>query len=108
MIIAILKVIHFIVSVSMILAILLQVGKSGDFGSVFGTGGSVDSLFGSRGASTFLSKATIVVAVIFMITSIALTIIPHRSIATGINVERAGVEQTVPSGGDTQGGGSTQ
>ena len=40
-------------------------------GAAFG-GGSSQTLFGSTGASTFLSKATTVVAIVFMLTSLVL------------------------------------
>ncbi len=63
--------IHIIVCVALIMIVLLQTGKGADMGAAFG-GGSSQSLFGSTGASTFLSKATTVAAVVFMITSLAL------------------------------------
>jgi preprotein translocase subunit SecG len=64
-------VIHVIVCVVLIMVVLLQTGKGADMGAAFG-GGSSQSLFGSTGASTFLSKATTVSAIIFMITSLSL------------------------------------
>ena len=64
-------VIHVIVCVALIMIVLLQTGKGADMGAAFG-GGSSQSLFGSTGASTFLSKATTVAAIVFMITSLAL------------------------------------
>jgi preprotein translocase subunit SecG len=63
--------IHVIVCVALIMIVLLQTGKGADMGAAFG-GGSSQSLFGSTGASTFLSKATTVAAIVFMITSLAL------------------------------------
>jgi len=51
--------------------VLLQTGKGADMGAAFG-GGSSQTLFGSTGASTFLSKATTVAAVVFMLTSLIL------------------------------------
>jgi len=63
--------IHVVVCIALIMIVLLQTGKGGDMGAAFG-GGSSQSLFGSTGASTFLSKATTVAAVVFMITSLAL------------------------------------
>ncbi|MBI5592977.1 MAG: preprotein translocase subunit SecG [Deltaproteobacteria bacterium] len=63
--------IHVIVCVALIMIVLLQTGKGADMGAAFG-GGSSQSLFGSTGASTFLSKATTVAAIVFMLTSLAL------------------------------------
>lgn len=57
-------------AVSMIALTLMQSGKS-DMGSAFGGGGS-QSMFGSRGSSNFLSKATALMCAIFFLTSLAL------------------------------------
>jgi preprotein translocase subunit SecG len=54
--------------------VLLQTGKGADMGAAFG-GGASQTLFGSTGASTFLSKATTVAAIVFMLTSLALAYI---------------------------------
>ena len=64
--------IHILVCVALIMVILLQSGKGADIGAVFG-GGSSNTVFGSTGATPFLSKFTIAAAVIFMVTSIILT-----------------------------------
>ncbi len=71
-------VIHVIVCIALILIILLQTGKGADIGAAFG-GGSSNTVFGSSGASTFLSKVTVGAAVIFMITSIFLTYFSGRA-----------------------------
>jgi len=64
-------VIHVIVCLSLIMIVLLQTGKGADMGAAFG-GGASQTLFGTTGASTFLSKATTAAAVIFMLTSLTL------------------------------------
>ncbi|MBA4368639.1 MAG: preprotein translocase subunit SecG, partial [Desulfobacterium sp.] len=56
---------HVIVCLALIMIVLLQTGKGADMGAAFG-GGSSQTLFGSTGASTFLSKATTVAAILFM------------------------------------------
>jgi len=59
--------------------VLLQTGKGADMGAAFG-GGSSQTLFGSTGASTFLTKATTAAAVIFMVTSLGLAYMSgHRT-----------------------------
>lgn len=68
---SLIKFLHIIVSIILILAVLLQPGKSGDLGSMFG-GGSSESVFGSSGAVPFLSKLTRVLAVVFFATSLSL------------------------------------
>ncbi|PWB65230.1 MAG: preprotein translocase subunit SecG [Deltaproteobacteria bacterium] len=64
-------VVHVIVSIALILIILLQTGKGSDIGAVFG-GGSSQTLFGSTGPTSFLSKLTAGAAIIFMFTSLFL------------------------------------
>jgi len=63
---------HVLVSVVLILVVLLQTGKRADLAGAFGGGGS-QTAFGTRGAATFLSKATTAAAVMFMLTSLGLS-----------------------------------
>lgn len=76
-------ILHVIVCVALIMIVLLQTGKGADMGAAFG-GGSSQSLFGSTGASTFLSKATTVAAVIFMVTSLALAYVSSNRTSKSI------------------------
>jgi len=66
-----LVIIHVLVCIALIMIVLLQTGKGSDMGAAFG-GGSSQTLFGSTGASTFLSKATTGAAIVFMLTSLGL------------------------------------
>jgi len=70
-------IIHIIVCLFLIIVVLLQSGKSGDIAAAFGGQGS-QTAFGPRGAATVLSKATTFSAIIFMVTSIALSIMVQR------------------------------
>lgn len=70
--------IHIIVSLFLIAVVLLQSGKSADIAAAFGGMGS-QTAFGPRGAATLLSKATTWSAVVFMITSITLSIFATRA-----------------------------
>ncbi len=69
--------IHLIVCFLMIAAILLQAGKGAEIGASFG--GSSQTVFGSRGPGTFLSKVTIGAAVIFMLTSLSLAVLSRQA-----------------------------
>jgi|SRR5882672_10422449 len=69
--------IHIIVSFFLIIVVLLQSGKSGDIAAAFGGQGS-QTAFGPRGAATALSKATTWSAIIFMVTSITLSVFATR------------------------------
>ncbi len=66
-------IIHVIVCLFLIVVVLLQSGKAGDISAAFGGQGS-QAAFGPRGAATALSKATTISAVIFMLTSVTLSI----------------------------------
>jgi preprotein translocase subunit SecG len=74
----ILTIIHVIVALFLIVVVLLQTGKRADLAGAFGGGGS-QTAFGTRGAATILSKATTAAAVMFMITSMGLSILSARS-----------------------------
>jgi preprotein translocase subunit SecG len=69
--------VHVIVCLFLIIVVLLQSGKSGDIAAAFGGMGS-QTAFGPRGAATVLSKATTWSAIIFMLTSLALSIFATR------------------------------
>ena len=76
-IISLITVVHVFVSAFLIIVVLLQSGKSGDIAAAFGGQGS-QTAFGPRGAATVLSKATTWSAIIFMLTSITLSIMASR------------------------------
>lgn len=82
-----LLVFHIILCFVMIAVVLLHRGKGAELGAAFG-GGSSQTLFGPRGAATFLSKVATVVAVLFMLSSFFLTYITTRakSVITDVNV----------------------
>src|SRR5580765_6860228 len=88
--VTLLTIFHVIVCVFLILVVLLQQGKGADWAGAFG-GGGTQTAFGSRGAGTILSKATTVAAVVFMITSLALTILISQP--GGSSVIREGAKQ---------------
>ena len=89
-----LTIIHVLACLALIMIVLLQTGKGADMGAAFG-GGSSQTLFGSTGASTFLSKATIVAAVLFMITSMGIGLLSgHRTPRSIMPDAKAPVEQS--------------
>jgi preprotein translocase subunit SecG len=76
--------------------VLLQTGKGADIGAAFG-GGASNTLFGTSGASTFLSKATTVAAIVFMLTSLALAYLTSQRPSSSIVTEMpAAVETKAP------------
>src|SRR2546427_10761097 len=65
--------VHILVGLTVIGLVLLQHGKGADMGAAFGSGSS-GSLFGAAGSANFLSRTTGVLATIFFLTSIGLTV----------------------------------
>ncbi len=106
-----LTVIHVIVCLFLILVVLLQKGKGQDIGSAFG-GGGTQTAFGARSGATLLTKLTAVMAAVFMLTSITLTILISRPGADSVIGADAvsvpePVEESLPAGEDGAAGDDT-
>ena len=104
MLLVLVTIVHFIVALVLIGVVLLQTGKRADLAGAFGGGGSQTAL-GTRGAATFLSKMTTFAAVLFMCTSLSLSILSSRSSGeSGSVLDRtsAPVEESTAPGGSAQ------
>ena len=90
-------IIHVIVCLFLIVVILLQSGKAADLAGAFGGMGS-QTAFGPRGSATLLSKATTISAVLFMVTSMSLSIIATKSggSGTGTALQRHPTKTSAP------------
>ena len=75
-------VLHVIAAAAIIGLVLVQHGKGADMGAAFGSG-SAGSLFGSAGASNFLSRSTGILAAVFFATSLGLTYFTVHSKSSG-------------------------
>ena len=71
-------IVHVLIGVFLVAVVLLQTGKAGNIADVFGGGGSM-AAFGARGAATVLSRVTTVAAILFMITSLGLSLMKTRT-----------------------------
>src|ERR1039457_5911661 len=71
-------VVHVVVSLFLIGVVLLQQGRSADLAGAFGGQGS-QTAFGPRAAANVLTRLTTWSAIIFMLTSISLTVLYSRS-----------------------------
>src|SRR5213593_1062406 len=80
-----LTIVHVLVCLFLIVVVLLQSGKAADLAGAFGGMGS-QTAFGPRGSATLLSKATTISAVLFMVTSLTLSILGTRSAGAGSTV----------------------
>lgn len=93
----ILVTIHVAVCIFLILVVLLQTGKGAEMGVSMGGAGS-QALFGAAGPANILTKITTAVAIIFMITSLALAYMSgHQSQSSVMKNAPAPVEQQVPA-----------
>ena len=91
------EIVHVTVALFMILVVLVQGGNEGGVSAAFG-GGSSSGVFGATGATSLLGKLTYGAALIFMITSITLTVMQGKSGDVGLK-ERLKVqsEQQAPA-----------
>ena len=62
---------HILIAISMVGLILIQQGKGADAGAAFGSGAS-GTVFGARGAASFLTRTTAILAALFFSTSMVL------------------------------------
>ncbi len=69
--------VHIIVCVGLIMVVLFQAGKGAGLGNLFGGGGG-DQLFSAPSGSAFIRKLTTSMAIIFVVTSITLTVVSGR------------------------------
>src|ERR1700722_14315002 len=101
-----LMIVHFFCAAAIVALVLLQRGKGAEAGAGFGAGAS-GTVFGARGASTALSRATAIFAAIFMINSLLLTYVGTRTVAAAPKTildtigeksdkAKSGVTQTIP------------
>src|SRR5512139_555782 len=90
---------HVFVCLFLIAVVLLQQGKSQDLASAFG-GGGTQTAFGPRGSANVLSRATTVLAGVFMVTSLALSLLrPHEASV----LDKVPAAAATPSPGATPG-----
>jgi preprotein translocase subunit SecG len=96
MLVGLLITLHIIVSLFIVGVVLLQQGKSADLAGAFGGQGS-QTAFGPRGAANLLTKLTTWSAIIFMITSIGLTVALSHSSADRSVLSGTKTTQTTPA-----------
>jgi len=89
-------IVHIVVCLFLIIVVLLQSGKAADLAGAFGGMGS-QTAFGPRGSATLLSKATTISAVLFMITSLSLSILATRSAGLGATVLEGAPAKSAPA-----------
>ena len=91
-----LVVLHVLVCIFLVIVVLLQQGKSADLAGAFGGQGS-QTAFGPRGAANLLTRLTTWCAIIFMLTSIGLTILMQKRVGGHSVLEGTKATQSVPA-----------
>lgn len=89
-------ILHVLVALTIIGLVMIQRGRGADAGAGFG-GGSSNTFFGARGAATFLSKSTAIMAAIFFSTSLALAYLSDRKDNSPVDIMDAPVIKDAPS-----------
>ena len=100
MLISILTVVLLMTTVSIVVLVLLQQGKGADMGAAFGGGGSSQSLFGSRGSATFLSRTTAILSLIFFTTALGLAYLHTQAGQSSVSVISQEGNPSTSSSGD--------
>lgn len=92
-------VLHILIAIALIGLVLIQRGRGADIGAAFGSGAS-QTVFGSRGSASFLTRATGVIAALFFISSLGLAYFYSKQ-----HERRSVTEVTAPvSGAETPAG----
>ena len=86
-------VVHLLAALAIIGLVLIQQGRGADMGAGFG-GGASNTVFGSAGTGSFLTKMTTMIAIAFFVTSFGLAIFAkqHAVDARGLGIPKV-VEQ---------------
>ncbi|MEW6354091.1 MAG: preprotein translocase subunit SecG [Pseudomonadota bacterium] len=90
-----LLVIDILVCLALVGLILIQHGKGADVGAAFGSGAS-QTVFGSQGSASFLTRSTAVLAVLFFVISLALAYLYGQRPDSGSVIDRTPAHQGVP------------
>lgn len=98
-----LLVFHVIMAFLIIGLVLIQHGKGAEVGAAFGSGAS-NTMFGSAGSGSFLAKFTIVLAILFAVSSFGLTKFAYKSSKSNV----IDVDSLVLPEGNSKGKSSTK
>ncbi len=88
----ILLVFHIFLAIGLVGLVLIQHGRGADAGAAFGSGAS-STIFGARGASSFLTRTTAILATLFFVTSLRLAYFTNRSVEPQSIMDRAQQQQ---------------
>ncbi len=83
--ITILLLIHVVIAIALVGLVLLQHGKGADAGAAFGSGAS-QTVFGSQGSGSFLTRTTAILATVFFVTSLMLAYLSVGKVTSSSSV----------------------
>lgn len=92
-------ILHIAAALFLIGVVLLQQGKGQDLASAFG-GGGTQTAFGPRGSATVLSRATTILAALFMVTSLTLSLV-HKQQSSFLDQATQPATQTTATKGSS-------
>ena len=95
---SILLIVHIIMALSLIGLILIQHGKGADAGAAFGSGAS-STVFGSSGSTSFLTRATGILAFIFFANSFFLSYLSTTGVQKESLMEKVQISDEINTGG---------
>ena len=94
----VLTIVYVVVCVALIITVLLQSSKGEGLAGAFGGGGLSGAVFGGRGAASFLSRATTVLAVLFMVFAVVLSFLgPGGSSPEGASAVQKASQESLQS-----------
>jgi len=99
----VLNIFHVLIAIAMVALVLVQRGAGATAGAAFGSGAS-GTVFGARGAGTFLTKSTWVLASLFCAISLTMAVIVSRhdtSVESDLGVVSTSAPQVVPEPPET-------
>ena len=88
-------IVHVLAAIGVIALVLLQQGKGADMGAAFGSGAS-STVFGSQGSSSFMTRATGILAATFFATSLTLAVLSSRG-TDSVSVTESAITEMVDS-----------
>lgn len=90
----ILLLIHVLIAIAVVGLVLLQHGKGADAGAAFGSGAS-QTVFGSQGSGSFLTRVTAILATVFFVTSLMLAYLSTEQVSGSGSVTDSGAESSI-------------
>lgn len=91
-------VVHVVIAVALVGLVLIQQGKGADAGAAFG-GGASQTVFGSQGSGSFLTRMTTLMAVVFFVTSFSLAVFAKQraEVAGQVGIPQVEEAQQAPA-----------